>query len=555
MLIIPAVMPLACSLCACCTTIVVRPLCTLLPQFSALLVPSVPLVLFAFSAGQLHPALHTRQSWRGNAFCRAGVTRGFSPERFLGSAVGSRREAVEATHKMLRMEKAKEARTREGSTETRSFNEARNIALTTVGMGATRVHGEPRTTPSFLAAQLLISLPGGPWWTIHDRLEKQCQAFMSSERIGAQHLPLARMQQALEGLGILLTIDDLVEVGVSLKAYHKSKGILVGAFVDGLIAECKTLGVEQKTDTSEHDSGPAERPEHATAKFEREEFLDFDATQSSAKSVHFPKYESDGTPLQPNVDNLMRLNSPDRRNRQIQRFVTSIPGEPARAKDWRGHVPPCIQDSEPFRNKPAVTRSPSGRWQTLQMPTGVWLHTEQLGHYDPLPPSRLTTPRSQLDGTGHLTNSELMVFRSLKKNMAADQPFCNMNSFSRLSTAAVPRHKPLASALKARSIHRNAHLSQLAIPLSDTGHRMQESQSQCQTERAARATKPHYVATVPLVFGGTFSPHPSWAAPEHRSALSCEIKLTSPSASLCLHVVSLLVARALAVACSFEARY
>ena len=510
-------------------------------QCSALL---VPLVLFAVSAVQLHPALHTPKV--AEAFDSQFLTdRGCSPEQLWQFEA----QLPNPTH-LITVEKAKEARMREGATETRSFNEARNMALTAVGTGATRVHGEPRTTASFLAAQVLISLPGGPWWTIHDRLEKQCQAFMSSERIGAQHLPLAGMQQALERLGILLTIDDLVEVGVSLKAYHKSKGILVGAFVDGLIAECKTLGVEQKTDASEHDSGPAERPEHATARLEREEFVDFEATQSSAKSVQFPKYESDGTPLHPSVDNLMRLNSPDRPNRQIQRFVTSIPGQPARAKDWRGHVPPCIQDSEPFRNKPAVTSSHSGRWQTLQMPTGAWLNTEQLG---PLPPSRLTTPRSQLDGTGHLTNSELMVFRSLKKNMAADQSFCNMNSFSRLSTAALPRHKPLASALKARSIQRNAHLSQLAIPLSDTGHRMQESQSQCQTERAARATKPHYVATVPSIFGGTFSPHPSWAAPEHRSALLCEIDLTTPSACLCLRVGSLLVARALAVACSFEA--
>ena len=420
---------------------------------------------------------------------------------------------------MLRMEKVGRERQRQEWKEASSFNHARNRALTAVGLGATRVHStiEPRTTVSKLAAEVLLALPGGPWWTIHDRLEKQCQAFMSSERIGSQHLPLAGMQQAMERMGILVCQDDLIEVAVSLKAYHRSKGILVSAFVDGLIAECKILGAEPpETDAppetnTENSTSPDKGPEDTAGRMESKDFLDLSATQNSTKSVEFPRYESDGTPLQTNVD---KLHSPDRPNKkQVQSIVRALPVEPARAKDWRTNIPPRIQDVEPLRNKPAVT---SGRWQTLQMPTGVWLHTEQLGHNDPLPPSKLTTPRSQLNGTGHLTNTELMVFRSLKKNMAADQPFCNMNSFSRLSTANVPRHKPLASALSARSVQRNAHLSQVAVPLSDTGHRMQESGSGWQTERNARATKPYYVPTVPLVFGGTFLPHPSWAAPEHR---------------------------------------
>lgn len=151
-----------------------------------------------------------------------------------------------------------------------------------------------------------------------------------------------------------------------------------------------------------------------------------------------------------------------------------------------------------MRNNPAVTKT----WQTVQMPTGVWLHTEQLGHYDPMPPSRLTTPRMDLNATGHLTNSELMVFRSLKKSMPPDQPFSKMNSFSRL---AVPRHKPLASALSTRTVPRHAHLvPELAMP-----HLSMHTGSE--TERAMRAIKPHYICTVPTVSGGCFRPHPSWA--------------------------------------------
>ena len=421
---------------------------------------------------------------------------------------------------MQRLHAARSARQRDMSPE-RSLNDARKQALMTVGLGATRVHGEARSTVQRLAAETLLALPGGPWWSIHDRLHKQCQAHMSSERIGAQHLPVVGMQQALGKLGILMTLDDLKEVALSLQAFHRSKGILVSAFVDGLIAECKGLGTEREKNmlvleesTSRTDLEEPFTPQTVGETFtpqddypggERiaENFLEPSATHTSSKSrsVQF------------------RTGTPD--EQQAQSLKETLPAELAakHAKDWRYNIPPRIQDSEPYRNRPAVTKEMTGRWQTLQMPTGIWLHTEQLGHNDPLPPSRLTTPRSELHGTGHLTNSELMVFRSLKKSMAADQPFCNMNSFSRLSTAATPRHKPLASALSARSIQRHAHLSHLAMPLLDTGHRVQQLGPGWQTERAVRATKPHYVATTPLLSGGTFRPHPSWAAPENRSAL------------------------------------
>jgi len=130
---------------------------------------------------------------------------------------------------------------------------------------------------------------------------------------------------------------------------------------------------------------------------------------------------------------------------------------------------------------------------------------EQLGHYDPMPPNRRTTPRVDPNGLGQLTKSELMVFRSLKKNMPPDQPSSKMNSFSRLVTVT-PRHKPFASSLSTRTMPRHAHLvHQLPMSHLDTGN------AGSQTERAMRTTKPNYTPTVPMVQGGIFRPHPSWA--------------------------------------------
>lgn len=410
----------------------------------------------------------------------------------------------------------------------RTFNDARRQAIEIAGYGVTRVHGEDpgqaHTLVQRLAAQILLALPGGEWWAVHDRLHTQLLAAMSSERIGAQHLSAPLCLSALAKLGVsACSTDELQAVAASLCAWDRGKGIVVAAFVDGIISACKVLGTENKVNSFA--MGERER------EMEKEEEISGLASPLK-RSVQFPYYDSSGSPVEGRVEAVMRENSRQLSQKDLlkvhsltnavaRKFESDVPD--ARAKDWRMSDRMKIREAE-VRNNPAVTKT----WQTIQMPTGFWMHTEQLGHYDnpsrlrycsntPPPPrggghSRLSTPRIDPYAVGHLTNSELLVFRSLKKSMAADQPFSKLNSFQRLATPMTPRHKPLASALRTRTINRNAHLvPELAVPLMDTGHRLHESGSQ--TERAMRATKPNYFPTVPLLSQGGFRPHPSWAAP------------------------------------------
>ena len=414
---------------------------------------------------------------------------------------------------MLRLEKARDANTfrrRNAAPSVWSVNDARKQALALVG--APRAPGvgggdapEPRMSVQRLAAHVLIALPGGPWWTVHDRFEKHLQAAMTSERIGASHVRVSAVLGVLGELGIAVSADELAGIAMELEAWHKDKGILVSAFVDGILAAGKVLGTE--TNMMEiSPNNPAEKMEQADA---------WNGDLRSEKTVSFPYYDSAGAPVAGELEKVMVVNSPGRlSHHDLQELASSAAGkiageQLARAKDWRmddkGPLRLQIREAEK-RHNPAVTKT----WQTIQMPTGVWFHTEQLGHHDPSPPSRLSTPRIDLDGTGYLTNSELMVLRSLKKSMPADQPFSKMNSFQRLAVP-MPRHKPLASALSTRSGKRHAHLvPELAIPHMDTGHRL-GPESGSQTERAMRATKPHYTPTVPLLTRGSFRPHPSWA--------------------------------------------
>ena len=415
---------------------------------------------------------------------------------------------------MLRLDKARSAdafRRREPAPHVQTVNKARHYAHSIVGVGTTHIFPDkqaPHTSVRMLAAQVLLALPGGPWWTIQDCLDKHLQAAMTSERIGKAHLCVPALQQVLAKLGIDVTCDDLINIAVDLQAWHRDKGIYVSTFVRGIIDSCKAF------DSDVGDVDPLASTDMSTAHSKREEVAKMDEADDSGTKIHFPYYNVDGMPIEGKVQEVMKINSPlhtmSSKDLLKMKSLTSSTTkwedveQPAHAKDWRMLPGVSIREAE-LRNNPAVTK----RWQTVQMPTGAWLHTEQLGHYDPLPPSRLPTPRLDLDATGHLTTSELLVFRSLKKSMATDQPFSKMNSFSRLA-APMPRHKPLASALSTRSMPRHAHLVQeLALPNMDTGHRPHPSGSQ--TERAMRATKPNFIATVPTLSGGTFRSHPSWA--------------------------------------------
>jgi hypothetical protein len=420
---------------------------------------------------------------------------------------------------MLRLERARDAnqfRRRNTAPPVWSVNDARKQALSLVlasrapgGGGGGAPAPDPRMTVQRLAAHVLIALPGGPWWTVHGRFGKHLQAAMTSERIGASHLRVSAVRAALGALGIEVSVDDLAGIAKELEAWHKDKGILVSAFVDGILAAGKVIGIETKMMTIS--PTPSEKMAHWARGCEQADASDGDLRSArSEKTVSFPYYDSAGAPVAGELEKVMIFNSPGRLSHQDLQELSSPAaakigaGEQlARAKDWRMDNRLQIRDAEK-RHNPAVTKT----WQTIQMPTGVWFHTEQLGHHDPAPPSRLSTPRIDLDGTGYLTNSELMVLRSLKKNMPADQPFSQMNSFQRLAVP-MPRHKPLASALSTSSKKRHAHLvPELAIPHMDTGHRLDPGS---QTERAMRATKPHYTPTVPLLTRGSFRPHPSWA--------------------------------------------
>jgi len=150
--------------------------------------------------------------------------------------------------------RSEDSRRRKSSPPGQTLNEARKhaLAISRTGLIATRVHGADgperlHTSVELLAADILLKLPGGPWWSIRDRLNKHLQAAMSSERIGAQHCTSAAVLQQLKMLGIVVSHDDLVGAARHLHAWHRGKGILISAFVDGLVSVAKVMGTEPQT--------------------------------------------------------------------------------------------------------------------------------------------------------------------------------------------------------------------------------------------------------------------------------------------------------------------
>jgi len=175
---------------------------------------------------------------------------------------------------------SEDSRRRESSPPGQTLNEARKhaLAISRTGLVATRVHGADgperlHTSVELLAADMLLKLPGGPWWSIRDRLNKHLQAAMSSERIGAQHCISAAVLQQLKMLGIVVSHDDLVGAARHLHAWHRGKGILISAFVDGLVSVAKIMGTEpptvsmewtlpmEKVESWAQESGPAAQDE------------------------------------------------------------------------------------------------------------------------------------------------------------------------------------------------------------------------------------------------------------------------------------------------------
>ena len=108
-------------------------------------------------------------------------------------------------------------------------------------MVKTRV-AEARGEHDMVAAEVLLALPPGAWWTVRDRLGKHLLAAMSSDRIGAQHLPLSSMLKAFSKLAVAISPAELIDVAIVLGAWHSKKGVLVRSFVDGLVEACKALG-------------------------------------------------------------------------------------------------------------------------------------------------------------------------------------------------------------------------------------------------------------------------------------------------------------------------
>jgi hypothetical protein len=385
-----------------------------------------------------------------------------------------------------------------GAEPGKSAQDARKQALGICKHSVKRENRDPAHARSVreLAAQVLLALPPGPWWAIQRRLEGHLQAAMSNERIGSQYLPAPGMLQAMAKWGIAMQLEELICVATELKAWHKSKGILISAFTTGLMTAFAGLGVKTDLETKQSPASPVHQQfEDRTRSLAQGDSLAETCLSNDpidmTRSVQFSHCDEVLSP----IDSLVHHSSAE------QHAV-----DPAPAKDWRMTDLLRIRDAEK-RNKPAVTKT----WQTVQMPTGALLHTQQIGLCDLRPSSGLTTPRNE-QSVGHLTNSELMVLRSLKRSTRCDQSLQSelANSFHRLATLNIPRRKQLASALMTRSSRRCAHLvPELNICMP---HVIKSHESGAQTERAVRATKPQYFGpTTPLISGGMFHPHPSWA--------------------------------------------
>ena len=378
------------------------------------------------------------------------------------------------------------------------------------GLGASRVQGDvsgqnPQNIPDMVkkvASQLLLSLPAGEWWTMNESLKKHLEAAMTSERIGAQHLNVTQTCSQLAKLSVVLSAEDLVQVATALHSWQKGKGILVNPFVDGLIAVCKCLGTENERNILSVLPTPSNTMQEGIDKELWTPILKDKLAQSGLSTrtvawqdtVEYPYFDSDGPQLDSRMNTASRETSlsgsplstrslarrKDLIEAQMKRFEPfgadrSALDPSKQPKDWR------MGENRPFsfgnigireveaRNNPAVTKT----WQTIKMPTGDMLNSEQIGHYAPMTPSRLSTPEG-LRGichVGHLTNSELTVFRLLQKNKgpqaasAADVTFNQMKSFSRLAT---PQHKPLNSALRTRTVKRHGDANFLILILTQS---------------------------------------------------------------------------------------
>lgn len=107
----------------------------------------------------------------------------------------------------------------------------------------------------------------------------------------SQHLNVAAVLQTLGKLGIEKTADDIVSIASHLQAWHKGRGILVSAFVDGLIAACKVLGAGNGTLVLATTT-PTEKMEEWTRVLEEEEALEGSGRTAGSRSKLMPASRS-----------------------------------------------------------------------------------------------------------------------------------------------------------------------------------------------------------------------------------------------------------------------
>ena len=478
-----------------------------------------------------------------------------------------------------------------------SSSEARLQAFALVRATTPNVGAAPRAVGvQWLAAEVLLALPPGAWWTVRDRLEKHLLAAMSSDRIGAQHLPLSSMLKAFSKLAVAISPAELIDVAIVLGAWHSKKGVLVRAFVDGLVEACKALGKDsgagagvaqahakdrcvagaghkqtaaspceqlpqstwreemrgQQADNITFSSSPQGLDRsglsstsrlNSTTKSVRYDDDDSAQETGSAKILlcHSDQHKSTGAlPLNRKTTHdrpaciasarLLQLRAEQTRVHNTKAIAGEIDVLKPRGGDWRTRPLDMRQHSlktGEIRQNPATANT----WRQIMMPSGQLIDVETWSNPPALPDSVLNAPRDvkfrdvPVLGVGHLTNSELAVLRSLnsREKAMSEGLLSKMNSYERVTTAHVPRHKQLASALRTKSVRRDAHLTQeLAVQMprlsvAETmllGPGMHKSGAQTARTRDLRsAIKPNqHAPTVPMLSSGEgFRPHPSWA--------------------------------------------
>ena len=477
-----------------------------------------------------------------------------------------------------------------------SSNEARLQAFALVRATTPNVGAAPRAVGvQWLAAEVLLALPPGAWWTVRDRLEKHLLAAMFSDRIGAQHLPLSGMLKAFSKLAIAISPAELIDVAIVLGAWHSKKGVLVRSFVDGLVEACKALGkdsgagagvtqahakdrcVALGADHKQTAASPCEQLQQSTRRVEirgqQADNISFSSStqgldrsglsstsrlNSTTKSVryddddsaqetgsakillcHSDQHKGTGAlPLNRKTTHdrpaciasarLLQLRAEQTRVHNTKAIAGEIDVLKPRGGDWRTRPLDMRRHSfktGEIRQNPATANT----WRQIMMPSGQLIDVETWSNPPALPDSVLNAPRDvkfrdvPVLGVGHLTNSELAVLRSLKSREKAmsEGLLSKMKSYQRVTTAHVPRHKQLASALRTKSVRRDAHLTQelaVQMPRLSVAETMMLGsgmhKSGAQTTRDLRsAIKPHqHAPTVPMLLSGEgFRPHPSWA--------------------------------------------